>query len=94
MIRSPILRSRPLWTASAARWIARLAHEYGLGLVGENPGHGYEENAYYEDLSATGMLETALRQVRGCQFDTLYWAHSGQLWNGTIPFQEFAKRIR
>ncbi|WP_142058272.1 hypothetical protein [Pseudonocardia kunmingensis] len=80
---------------SATRWIARVAREYGLPLSGENAGwqQDYSPDAFYRDDSDEGMMAVALRQARSCGFDTFYWAHDAQLWDGTVSFDSYAARI-
>ncbi|HEY6422180.1 MAG TPA: hypothetical protein VIY28_02810 [Pseudonocardiaceae bacterium] len=80
---------------SATRWITRLAHEYGFAVAGENPGwhQSHSLDKSYRDLSDSGMMATALRQARTCNFKTFYWAHDEKLWDGTVPFSAYAEHI-
>lgn len=88
---------------SAARWISRLAHEYGFQIGGENPGFNAAPglsseyqlalNASYQDMSDAGMMASAIRQAEACGFGQFYWAHDGQLWDGTASFSRFAELI-
>ena len=39
------------------------------------------------------MMASALRQVRSCKFRVFYWAHDVHLWDGTIPFTQYAAMI-
>lgn len=77
---------------SAARWIARLAHEYGLPASGENPGWNMPSslNTKYVDGSSSGMMAVSVRQMTSCRFQGMYWAHDENLWNGRIPFDRYA----
>jgi hypothetical protein len=43
--------------------------------------------------SAAGMMASALRQARSCKFTVFYWAHDVHLWDGTIPFTQYAAMI-
>ncbi|HXV93433.1 MAG TPA: hypothetical protein VD813_09060 [Pseudonocardia sp.] len=80
---------------SAARWISRVAREYGYPVSGENPGWGQPGSfgRYYRDLTPGGMMASAVRQARTCRFVTFYWAHDRQLWDGTVPFEAYAEQI-
>jgi hypothetical protein len=80
---------------SATRWIARVARAYGLPVSGENAGwqQDFSPDAFYRDDSDEGMMAVALRQARSCGFDTFYWAHDAQLWDGTVSFDSYAARI-
>ncbi len=80
---------------SATRWISRIARQYGLPVAGENPGYDMPVslNSFYQNTAATGMMTTAVRQARSCAFTAFYWAHDAQLWDGTIPFSEYARTI-
>ncbi|GAA4549718.1 hypothetical protein GCM10023175_38300 [Pseudonocardia xishanensis] len=82
-------------TWSSTRWITRLAVENGLPVAGENPGWGQSEalDRAYVEQSDTGMLARAVEQARSCGFTAFYWAHDAQLWDGTMPFAEYAARI-
>jgi len=81
---------------SATRWISRLADEYGFGKSGENPGwhHPVSLDQSYRDLSSRGMMAAAVRQARSCGFESFYWAHDDQLWDGTVSFGHYAGYIR
>jgi hypothetical protein len=80
---------------SATRWITRVARENGLAVGGENPGYGLPDslNGHYTNPSAAGMMASALRQARSCKFTVFYWAHDVHLWDGTIPFTQYAAMI-
>ena len=85
------LTSSTTKTWSATRWVSRIADQYGLPKNGENPGFGHPTrlNAHYRDASDTGMMAAALRQMRACGFQGMYWAHDQQLWDGTSSFTRF-----
>jgi hypothetical protein len=78
---------------SATRWISRIAAAGGLGLSGENSGLEDSRGADYRDTSSDGMLARAGRQVVSCGLEGLYWAHDAQLWDGTLPFDAFARMV-
>ena len=80
---------------SATRWITRIARSRGLAIGGENPGYGLPDslNGHYTNPSAAGMMASALRQARSCKFTVFYWAHDVHLWDGTIPFAQYAAMI-
>jgi hypothetical protein len=80
---------------SATRWIARLASEYGLPANGENPGWNMPSslNTKYVDLSSSGMLAVSVRQMTSCRLQGMYWAHDENLWNGLVPFDQYAAWI-
>jgi hypothetical protein len=80
---------------SAARWVARLAREYGFPVSGENAGwqQDFSPASFYRDPGDDGMMAVALRQARACGFRTFYWAHDAQLWDGTVAFESYAARI-
>ena len=80
---------------SATRWITRIARSHGLAVGGENPGYGLPDslNGHYTNPSAAGMMASALRQARSCGFTVFYWAHDVHLWDGTIPFTQYAAMI-
>jgi len=80
---------------SATRWITRVARCRGLAVGGENPGYGLPDslNGHYTNPSAAGMMASALRQARSCGFTVFYWAHDVHLWDGTIPFTQYAAMI-
>lgn len=73
-----------------ARWISRIADEYGIGKVGENPGYRGVARAGYVDASSSGDMATAMRQGATCGLRTVYWAHDDQFWDGTVPFSRWA----
>ncbi|MEI7733537.1 MAG: hypothetical protein WCO56_28465 [Verrucomicrobiota bacterium] len=80
---------------SATRWQVRLARAYGLPVGGENPGYNQPAslNPHYVDLSPAGMLARSLAQARAGHFQCFYWAHSAQLWDGTMPFSNYVTAI-
>jgi hypothetical protein len=80
---------------SAARWIARLAHEHQLRLNGENPGWNMpaELNAHYADAARSGMMAASVRQMSSCGYQGMYWAHDDRLWSGPVSFDHYASLI-
>ena len=81
---------------SATRWVSRLAAANNITSVGgENPGYDAPPsfNTWYRDASDSGMMATALRQAKSCNFSVFYWAHDDKLWDGTLPFSNYASRI-
>jgi hypothetical protein len=89
------LTSAEMDSWSATRWITRVARSRGLAVGGENPGYGMPDslNGHYTNPSAAGMMASALRQARSCGFTVFYWAHDVHLWDGTIPFSQYAAMI-
>jgi hypothetical protein len=79
---------------SAARWISRIADEYGMRKGGENPGMGMPANPDYSDTSPSGMMASAFRYASTCKFHVFYWAHDHNLHNGDVPFSKYAEGIR
>jgi hypothetical protein len=79
----------------ATRWLARVAHEYGLRLNGENPGWNLPArlNGHYTDISGSGMMAATVREMASCRFQGMYWAHDAQLWDGTTSFDRYASWI-
>lgn len=73
-----------------ARWISRIADEYGIAKVGENPGYSSSTRSDYVDLSSSGAMATAMRQGATCGLRTVYWAHDDQFWDGTVAFSRWA----
>jgi hypothetical protein len=82
-------------TWSASRWMTRIAVEHGLRVSGENPGYFPPQSVdgSYADQSDDGLMATAIRQASACGFETFYWAHDEQLWNGTVSFSRYASLI-
>jgi len=80
---------------SAARWIARLARQYGLLLSGENPGWDSppQTRARYIDESPSGMMAVTVRQMTSCGYQGMYWAHDDDLWRTSTLFDRYAKLI-
>ena len=80
---------------SAARWISRIAVADNLLIGGENPGYGLPASldSFYVNTSSAGMMASAIRQARTCNFKVFYWAHDIHLWDGTIPFSTYASMI-
>ena len=87
---SPVMDS---W--SATRWISAIAHQNGLMVGGENPGYGMPAmfDFDYRNTSSGGMMADALRQAQSCGFQVFYWAHDVHLWDGTLPFSDYANSI-
>ena len=81
---------------SAARWQTRIAHEFSLPIAGENPGYGLpaSQNHHYRDRSEQGMMARALAQAQAGNFQAFYWAHGFRLRDQTLPFGDFASRIK
>jgi hypothetical protein len=80
---------------SATRWITRIAAQYGLPVAGENPGLNLPASldTFYTNTTSTGMMAAAVAQARSCGFTAYYWAHDVHLWDGTIPFADYAAAI-
>ena len=89
-------RSEPLngpntvWWGSA-RWISRIADEYGIPKVGENPGYSAANAVSYKDTSASGMMATVMNIANSCGISGIYWAHDDQFYNGTLPLSALTK---
>ncbi len=81
---------------SATRWISRIAVANNLPVGGENPGFGLPAslNTFYTNTSSSGMMATAIREARSCNFKVFYWAHDIHLWDGTLPFSLYTTMIR
>ena len=75
---------------SAARWIARIADEFGLPKSGENPGHhdSTAQRSFYTSTENEGMAGVVFRQARSCGFSSVFWAHDKQLWDGTMTLKD------
>jgi hypothetical protein len=80
---------------SATRWITRIANQYGLTVGGENPGYNDPAslNTFYTNTSTSGEMAVSLAQARSCGFTVFYWAHDTDLWDGTMPFADYAAEI-
>ena len=80
---------------SSARWISRIAEQYGLPVGGENPGYGLPASldSFYTNTSSTGMMASAIRIAVACNFKVFYWAHDIHLWDGTLPFSLYTSSI-
>ena len=80
---------------SATRWISRIAVANSLLIGGENPGYGLPSSldSFYTNTSSTGMMASAIRQARSCNFTVFYWAHDIHLWDGTVPFTLYTTDI-
>ena len=89
------LTSPALDSWSATRWITRIAAQYGLPVAGENPGLNLPASldTFYTSTTSTGMMAAAVAQARSCGFTAYYWAHDVHLWDGTIPFADYAAAI-
>ncbi len=89
------LTSPALDSWSATRWITRIAAQYGLPVAGENPGLNLPASldTFYTNTTSTGMMAAAIAQARSCGFTAYYWAHDVHLWDGTIPFADYAAAI-
>jgi hypothetical protein len=87
---SPVMDS---W--SATRWISAIAHQNGLLIGGENPGYGLPAafDFDYLDTGSSGMMADALSQAQSCGFQVFYWAHDVRLWDGILPFSDYANAI-
>lgn len=81
---------------SATRWISRIAAEHGFPVAGENPGYAAspEYQRQYRDDSADGLLAATFRLATQCSFQSVYWAHDDQLWDGTVDRARFFDLIR
>ncbi|TKV61801.1 hypothetical protein FDO65_09730 [Nakamurella flava] len=81
---------------SSTRWIARIAAEHGFPVAGENPGYtaSPEYQRQYRDDSDDGLLATTFRLAQECSFQSVYWAHDDQLWNGTVDRGQFFDLVR
>lgn len=85
----PLTSSTTNWWGGA-RWISRIADEYGIPKVGENPGYSSATRSDYLDSSSSGAMATSMRQGATCGLRTVYWAHDDQFWNGTLPFSRWS----
>jgi hypothetical protein len=76
---------------SATRWISRIAVANSLLIGGENPGYDLSSgpNSFYTD----GMMASAIRQADTCGFTVFYWADDISLWDGILPFTNYASGI-
>ncbi len=81
-------------TWGGARWISRIADEYGIPKVGENPGFSEPKRGIYSSRNQDGYMATTMRQGATCGFSTVYWAHDNQFWNGTLDFATWAAYAR
>ena len=77
---------------SATRWISRIAAASNLPVGGENPGYGLPASleSFYTNTTSAGMMATAIREARTCNFKVFYWAHDIHLWDGTLPLARYA----
>jgi hypothetical protein len=81
---------------SATRWTSRIAVANNLLVGGENPGYGLPPSldSFYTNSSSNGMMASAIREARTCNFKVFYWAHDIHLWDGTLPFTLYTTMIR
>lgn len=77
-------------TWGGTRWISRIADEYGIPKVGENPGYSDAKRSIYAASGPDGYMATTMRQGASCGFATVYWAHDNQFWDGTLDFATWA----
>ena len=85
----PLNGPNTVWWSSA-RWISRVADEYGIGKVGGNPGYSTGNSAAYSNTGPTGMMATVMGMARSCGYSGLYWAHDDKFYNGTLPLSALA----
>jgi hypothetical protein len=80
---------------SATRWISRIAVANSLLIGGENPGYGLSSSltSFYTDTSSAGMMASAIRQADTCGFKVFYWADDIYLWDGILPFTNYAADV-
>jgi hypothetical protein len=80
---------------SATRWISRIAVANNLPVGGENPGYGMPASldSFYINTSSTGMMASAIRMARSCNFKVFYWAHDIHLWDGTLTLSRYTATI-
>jgi len=80
---------------SATRWQVRIAREYHMPVGGENLGYNYPSrlDSHYRDMSPSGMLARSFAQIKAAHFQCFYWAHSDRLWDGTMPFSDYASAM-
>ena len=48
-------------------------------------------DSFYANASSAGMMTSAIREARSCDFTVFYWAHDIDLWDRTVPFALYAK---
>jgi hypothetical protein len=79
-------------TWSAVRYITGLADKYGMMKSGENPGRGdpNRKSAY-----GLPMMETMASQMQSCHFQSVFWAHDQNLYDGTsgVTLRDYAHVI-
>lgn len=75
---------------SATRWLSYNADRYGMAKAGENPGQRDQPRLY-----GVGMLEASVRQMQGCGFESLMWAHDFNLYgaNAAVTLADYARVI-
>ena len=86
----PVNGPNTVWWGSA-RWISRLADEYGIPKVGENPGYSATNASFYKDTSSNGMMATVMKIANSCGISGIYWAHDDQFYNGTLPLSALTR---
>jgi hypothetical protein len=88
------LTSNTMDSWSATRWISRIAVANHLPVGGENPGYGLPSSldSSYTNASSAGMMTSAIREARSCDFTVFYWAHDIDLWHGPLPFTRYITR--
>ena len=80
----PLNGPNTVWWSSA-RWISRIADEYGIPKVGGNPGYSTGNATAYSNTGPTGMMATVMNMATSCGYSGLYWAHDDQFYNGILP---------
>jgi len=45
------------------------------------------------DTSANGLMAKTFQQIIGGKFNYFYWAHDDRLWDGTLPFSNYAANV-
>ena len=89
------LTSTTMDSWSATRWISRIAVANHLLVGGENPGYGLPSrlDSFYTSASSAGMMTSAIREARSCDFKVFYWAHDIDLWDRTPPFTRYTAMV-
>ena len=70
----------------AGRWMARVAHEYGLPIAGENPGKGNPADPTYANV----MMDRMVEQAEAAGYQAIFWAHEDQLTEAATSAARFA----
>lgn len=81
-----------LW--SSTRWLVCLARMHGFPISMENVGYTPANAVHYTDLGPTGLLRRCFALVDASKPTVFYWAHSHELWDGTLPFDVLAEEVR